>query len=368
MRAAGYHPLKIAQLTYSYKPIIGGADAYADLLCTTLRERDHEVWVYQRAADTDDPFVRTAPRWQRPLAPRDFWLVPWWLRTRSELAGMDVLVAHYPNYCAPAYSHPQLVGLSHGVTWDDAPDSWRARRKKRMAEGAFRRCGRFVANDTFFLREMGLDIAPGERLFEEIAPGRWFIPNCVDTHRFSPADDNPTSEREPVVVVPRNLYRNRGVHLAVQAFGLLSGEHPHLRMDLVGAESQPDYAREIRAMVVALGLQDRVRFAGSVPWGEMPGVYREAQVCLIPSVCGEGTSLSALEAMACGTATITTDVGGLPDLPTVHCRPTAEGLARAIREVLGKLDEVAGRQRAEVVETFGIERWKLAWARVVEEW
>jgi glycosyltransferase involved in cell wall biosynthesis len=361
--------LKIAQLTYSYKPIIGGADAYADLLCRTFRERGHEAWVYQRAAEVDDPFVRTAPRWQRRLRPRDFWLVPLWLRMRRrELSSMDVLVAHYPNYCPPAYFHPRLVGLSHGVTWDDAPDSWRARRKKRMAQAAFARCSRFVANDTFFLREMGLDIPPGERPFEEVVPGRWFIPNCVDTARFSPGDSGPASTRPPVIAVPRNLYRNRGVHLAVQALGLLREQHPEMTMDLVGAESQPDYAQEIREMVPALGLEGRVRFEGGVPWEAMPGVYQGARLCLVPSTCGEGTSLSALEAMACGTPTITTDVGGLPDLPTVHCRPAPEDLARAIGHVWPRLDELASEQLAAVRTAFTIERWQQAWARVVEDW
>jgi glycosyltransferase involved in cell wall biosynthesis len=360
--------LKIAQLTYSYKPIVGGADAYADLLCATLRERGHEALVYQRAAETDDPCVRTAPGWHRRFRPRDFWLVPLWLRSRRrELSGMDVLIAHYPNYCAPVNSHPRLVGLSHGVTWDDAPGSWRSARKQRIAREAFSRCARFVANDTFFLREMGLDIAPAEHVFSEVAPGRWFIPNCVDTTHFTP-EANGAPARAPVIVVPRNFYRNRGIHLAVKAFAMIAGDFPDLRMDLVGAESQPDYAQEMRGMVAELGVSEKVRFAGSVPWGEMPNVYRSALLCLIPSVCGEGPSLSALEAMACGTATITTDVGGLPDLPAVHCRPTAEDLAGSIREVLPQANEVGTAQRAEVVSAFGINRWKRAWTHVVERW
>ena len=358
--------MKIAQLTYSYKPIIGGADAYADLLCSTFRERGREVVVYQRASENNDPYVVQAPTWQRRFRPRDFWMVPLWLRGRRELATMDVLIGHYPNYCRPAYSHPRLVGLSHGVTWDHAPGTWRSRKKRRMAKEAFERCARYVANDTFFLREMGLDIAPAEQPFEEVVPGRWFIPNCVDTERFRPPDlDGP---RPHSIVVPRNLYRNRGVYLAVQAFGEIADDFPAHTLDIVGAESQPDYAAEVRALVERLGIGDRVRFRGSVPWEAMPGVYTGAELCLIPSLCGEGTSLAALEAMACGTATITTDAGGLTDLPAVHCAPTREALAQAMAATLPSCSDVAAEQSRRVRGEFSLDRWKASWAAVVEDW
>jgi glycosyltransferase involved in cell wall biosynthesis len=361
--------LRIAQLTYSYKPITGGADAYAELLCRTLRERGHEVLVYQRAAGTDDPFVRTAPGWQRRLRPRDFWLVPLWLRgIRRELAAMDVLIAHYPNYCRAAEWHPRLIGLSHGVTWDDAPGTWRSGRKRQMALDAFRRCRRYVANDTFFLREMGLRIGPGERPFEEIAPGRWFIPNCVDTSVFRPLTPLDDTSRPPVIIVPRNLYRNRGVHLAVAAFAEVAGDFPGYEMHVVGAVGQPAYAREVERQVAATGLASRVRFLGSVPWGEMAEAYSQAQACLIPSLCGEGTSLAALEAMACGVATITTDAGGLPDLPGIHCQPTASALACALRDVLPRWPGVGETQRQATVSGFHLGLWQTAWAKVVEEW
>ncbi len=362
--------LKIAQLTYSYQPIIGGADAYADLLCAAFRERGHEVWVYQRAARTADPFVRLAPAWQQRLfRHRDFWLVPLWLRTRRrELSRMDALIAHYPNYCAPGYFHPRLIGLSHGVTWDDAPGTWRSAKKKALAGQAFARCARFVANDTFFLREMGLDAPPGERAFEEVAPGRWFIPNCVDAAVFRPLAPSDDGSRPPVIIVPRNLYRNRGVHLAVEAFGMVAAEFPDWRMHIVGAEGQPAYAQEVRARVAAWGLNAPVCFLGSVPWADMPPAYSQARVCLVPSLCGEGTSLAALEAMACGTATISSDVAGLRDLPTVRVPPTARALADAMREVMPNWAEVAEAQRAHVTTHFTINLWKTAWAKVVEDW
>ncbi|MGQ9731328.1 MAG: glycosyltransferase family 4 protein [Candidatus Zipacnadales bacterium] len=358
--------MKIAQLTYSYKPILGGADAYAELLCNILRARGHEVWVYQRAAQVDDPLVRTAPSWQARFRPRDFWIAPYWLKgRRPELEGMDVLIAHYPNYCAAVAWHPRLVGLSHGVTWDDAPHSWRGRRKRRMAEWAFERCTRFVANDTFFLREMGLSIAPGERPFEEIVPGRWFIPNCVNIDVFKPS---PNITRLPHIIVPRNLYRNRGVHLAVEAFAAIANEFPGYKMRIVGTVGQSRYTAEVNNLIHRLGLAQRIHLEGGKSWLHMPAEYARARVCLIPSLCGEGTSFAALEAMACATATVTTNVGGLPDLPSVHCPPCTEALAATLRDILVRWRVVGEQQREAVTRNFSLERWRQAWTQVVEDW
>jgi glycosyltransferase involved in cell wall biosynthesis len=87
---------------------------------------------------------------------------------------------------------------------------------------------------------------------------------------------------------------------------------------------------------------------------------------LIPSVAGEGTSLSALEAMACGVATITTGIGGLADLPAVKCAPNAESLAETMREVYRDRAAIGAQQLARVRETFTRRRWEDAWARVIE--
>ena len=77
----------------------------------------------------------------------------------------------------------------------------------------------------------------------------------------------------------------------------------------------------------------------------MRAVYSAARVTVIPSICGEGTSLSALESMACGTPVVATAVGGLPDLPAWLAEPNPEALSEAILRVLARRDEVARPSR-----------------------
>ena len=62
-----------------------------------------------------------------------------------------------------------------------------------------------------------------------------------------------------------------------------------------------------------LGLTDHVIFPGFVPAEELPWWYRAAGLFVYPSLF-EGFGLPVLEAMACGTPTITSNASSLPEV------------------------------------------------------
>lgn len=360
--------MRVAQLTYSYLPIIGGADAYAEQLRRVLVSAGHECVVYQRHVSRPDARIIRLPRIPWPLSKKDFWLLPYLLNLRRrELLGYDVLVGHYPQYCRPAAFHPRVIGLSHGVTWDDAPGSARAKYKKRWAQWAFEACARYVANDTFFLREMGLDVPPGSEGFCAVAPGKWYIPNCVDERIFYPRGEV-DMRAMGAFLVPRNIYLNRGIHLAVAAFGRIADRLPDARLVIAGAPCQPAAVEQVRSTIAQYHLAERVAIIGSVPWEQMPALYSAARVTVIPSLCGEGTSLAALESMACGTPVVATEAGGLLDVPALHAPVSADALAERMLEAWQNADELGRRQRADVLTRHSREKWERCWLEVVENW
>jgi len=63
----------------------------------------------------------------------------------------------------------------------------------------------------------------------------------------------------------------------------------------------------------ALGLEGRVRFLGYVPEADLPALYSAAAVFAFPSRY-EGFGLPPLEAMACGTPVVVSDVAALPEV------------------------------------------------------
>jgi glycosyltransferase involved in cell wall biosynthesis len=369
--------MRLAHITYTYFPLVGGGDVYVEDLRQALAKRGHEQVVLARASQETTPWFAPVPNPLRGM-PAEFWTHALGLVARRRLLrSQDAVIAHYPVYALAAlavvgaassrrFRRTRVIGLSHGVTWDDRPGALRSRVKRTLARAAFHRCAAFVANDSNFLREMGLDIAPGERFFEQVAPGRWFIPNCVDTERFRPGAGWERLRAMRPIVVPRNLFFNRGVHLAIGAFARFRRAHPDTRLVIVGAPSRRDYARMLRRLVRDLDLRDDVLFWGPVAHADMPAVYASAEMVVIPSVAGEGTSLSALEAMACGVATISTVVGGLVDLPSAHCAPDVLSMSDAMLRVYEERGEIGALQRKQVRAAFNRSRWEEAWAQVVD--
>ena len=69
----------------------------------------------------------------------------------------------------------------------------------------------------------------------------------------------------------------------------------------------------LESLARQLGIEDRVRFTGTVAEELLPEYYRAADVCVLPSLALEGFGLVVLEALACGTPVLASDAGGLPE-------------------------------------------------------
>lgn len=67
------------------------------------------------------------------------------------------------------------------------------------------------------------------------------------------------------------------------------------------------------AQVQELGLGDRVRFLDYLPYQDLPRVINQAIALVFPSLW-EGFGLPVLEAMACGTPVITSNLSALPEV------------------------------------------------------
>jgi glycosyltransferase involved in cell wall biosynthesis len=101
----------------------------------------------------------------------------------------------------------------------------------------------------------------------------------------------------------------------------------------------------IVALSHQLGIENRVAFAGPIADSALPGFYRGADALIMPSLY-EGFGLPVLEAMACGTPVVTSNVTALPETAgdaaiVVDPRSVAE-IAQAMYRVVTECPE---RQR-----------------------
>lgn len=91
----------------------------------------------------------------------------------------------------------------------------------------------------------------------------------------------------------------RGFYSAVQ-------KQPQLRLILLGGGSQ---ASQLQQMLLDAGVTDKVHFGGRVGFDELPCYYRTADIYLSASLT-DGSSVSLMEALACGKPAILSDIPG----------------------------------------------------------
>jgi D-inositol-3-phosphate glycosyltransferase len=110
--------------------------------------------------------------------------------------------------------------------------------------------------------------------------------------------------REQVILYVGRFDPRKGIETLVRAVAKLRSEDSQapLRLVLVGG-SEPGQSD-------GLGIDDCTFFAGRVGHDQLPLFYTAADVCVIPSHY-EPFGLVAIEAMACGTPVVASDVGGL---------------------------------------------------------
>ncbi len=368
--------MRVAHVIYRYLPVLGGAEAYVQALREALVGAADGQTVYQADLGTGGEGVVAVPvRRRTGLKLVDFNLAL--AARRREVLAHDVVIVHNPEHLTRGLAGPRTVLLSHGATWTHEANLLRRWLRCRAMRDAFRRAGAVVANDTFVLRAMGHDVAPGTRLREEVAPGVWFVPNAVDTEGFRPAAPGEAAETAdllpaggPFVLVPRNLTPPRGVNLAIAAFAGARALPAGARLVVAGdvirdVPASVAYRAHLDGLVRALELEDRVVFLGNVPREAMPRLFRAAALTLVPTRASEGTSLAALESMASATATVTTAVEGLLDLPGPHAAPEVDALTAALDAAWARRAELGREQRAAVERDFALPAWQEAWRGIV---
>ena len=97
-----------------------------------------------------------------------------------------------------------------------------------------------------------------------------------------------------------------GVEVIARAFTEVVKERPYIRLLMLGNGSQVGLLRKIFSQA---GVQDQVHFPGQVSRADLPNYYRAADLYVSASH-SDGSSISLLEAMACGCPVLVSDIPG----------------------------------------------------------
>lgn len=141
----------------------------------------------------------------------------------------------------------------------------------------------------------------------------------VDHCLFRPGDKQAAREAlglgdGPILAYVGRIQPLKGLDLALRAIEQLEPAHGHqVSLVVVGGASGAVGAREQAALTrlaSSLGIAGSLRLEGAQPHELTPLYYRAADAVVVCSY-SESFGLSALEAQACGTPVVGTDVGGL---------------------------------------------------------
>jgi glycosyltransferase involved in cell wall biosynthesis len=147
------------------------------------------------------------------------------------------------------------------------------------------------------------------------------IPMGVDTDVFRRIlnsevgwKDKRTDEK--VILFVGRLIEWKGVEYLLRSLPKVLGRYPRVKAMIVGTGPQ---RHRLIDLSVRLGIENRVVFVGNTPQTELPQFYSAADVFVLPSIVNdrgetEGLGVVLLEAMACGTPVVGSNVGGIPDI------------------------------------------------------
>jgi glycosyltransferase involved in cell wall biosynthesis len=104
---------------------------------------------------------------------------------------------------------------------------------------------------------------------------------------------------------------HKNLQRLISAFGQLS---PDLETELwIAGTPDRRYTPKLQALAQTLPQADRIKFLDYVPYDQLPQLYGSALALVFPSLW-EGFGLPVLEAMACGTPVITSNLSALPEV------------------------------------------------------
>lgn len=212
--------------------------------------------------------------------------------------------------------------------------------EERYRRGALR-ASRVIAVSHSTRRDLEavLPIAPAQVRTIYSAPDPAFAGNCEDPKHQQVLERY--SIRAPFILYAGTVRPQKNIPRLVEAFAVLRGEfenHPlyrDLRLVIIGDDLSRNPS--VRRAVIATRVESFVRFLGFVPIETLKVFYKAAHVFAFPSLY-EGFGLAPLEAMACGTPVVASNlpplVEAVDDAAELVTPDNVFDIARGLRELL----------------------------------
>ncbi len=173
------------------------------------------------------------------------------------------------------------------------------------------------------------------------------VPCGVNMEVFQPVDKGSArrqlgfSDDEKIVLYVGRFAALKGIDRLLKAMTHLR-HHNGLKLVIVGGDGHgaPEF-EAIQRLSSELGINDMISFIGRIEQGDLPPYYSAADLLAVPSY-HESFGLVALEALACGTPVVATEVGAMNSVicegktGSVVADSRPQAFARAIHDFFSK--------------------------------
>ena len=254
--------------------------------------------------------------------------------------------------------HPNVM-ISHGITWDTPEKNVQCSKILSILNDV----DSFVSVDTN-------TISWFRSTFSKSISNKTltYIPNYVDTSIFKPVKKADNGRIK--VCFPRRASSERGYWLISRVLPSILDKYSNVDFDFVGFAHGAKISNDIERLLKLY--PGRVTHKVVTP-DEMVSVYQQSDISLIPTLYSEGTSLSCLEAQACGNVVISTNVGGLSNLVIdqyngLLINPNANELLAALDTVISnaELFNYLANNAVKVSSAFDKNIWDKKWSALFE--
>lgn len=351
--------MNILQTPPRFYPFIGGVENYTYYLSQELVRLGHQVKVIcaneppQEKTETIKGIEINRLSYYGKIANTNLTpLLPW------KLCGIecDLIHTHLPTPWSADWSYisawvkrkPLVVTYHNDIIGEGVAAYWARLYNNLSLPQLLKTADSIIITQPNYLRS-----SPYLRGYEEKIE---IIPNGVDVNRFSPYKDR----KEDTIFFLSLLdkyHKYKGLDYLIKAMVKVKQEISDVRLVVGGTGDLKEYYQKL---VREKGLESHVEFVGFIPDEQLSEYYGQSSVFILPSTTSkqEGFGIVALEALACETPVITTNIVGVADdlLKTgsgmVIPPKDPDKIAEALIRLLGDREsrKVMGRRGRRLVE------------------
>jgi glycosyltransferase involved in cell wall biosynthesis len=360
---------------------IGGVETYIRLLAECCSEMDMPMILYQCA---EKPFQRTigeitvngiqTPTTNITMANR---------KALSKAVvgdlnfGKDILL-YVSDEWSVKTSYSKAILIQHGIGWDkpiqfltnkaicrnnkymERIKRWKERQKWLHS---FENCRNRVCVDYNFLNWY--------RTYRTLDSSSrvWVIPNASPVFNSNEVATKLASDSDNVrILFARRFEPFRGTRLMADVAARLLHKFPNVLFTFAGDGADKEW------LIEGFKHESRVTVC-KIDYEQRMNAYFEHDVVVIPSFGSEGTSLSAIEAMCSGCATVATDSGGITNLIIdgfngLLVRPEADEFERSLTLLIENREfrkGIASAAHKVAQASLSVPAWKTKWCDLLKQ-